>query len=144
MEISLFWRLLNCGRAYGEQECKKIGFDSNSTNAKICLYLLAHPGVSQYDIAFAYHMEASTVAKALSRLEREGLVSRTVNQRDKRERIVSLTEAGRETYSIILAIQNRWAQGISDCLTAEENAEFDRLCRKALVGARKLLLPGKE
>ena len=140
MDIGLFWKLLDCGREYGERECKRINFDGNTTNAKICLYLLAHPGVSQYDIAFAYHMEASTVAKSLARLEKEKLVIRRVNPRDKRARIVSLTKAGEKAYEEVRRIQENWALRVSESLSEEENTEIDRLVKKALAGAERIML----
>jgi DNA-binding MarR family transcriptional regulator len=139
MDIQLFWKLLSCGRTYGEAACRKFRFAGNTTDSKLCLYLLSHPGISQYDLAFAYQMAACTVAKALSRLEKEGLVQRTVNPRDRRARVVSLSPRGAAAYAEVLQIQSDWARQVSLRLTEAENAEFDRLCRKALLGAEELL-----
>lgn len=144
MDVKALWKLLSYGRMYGEAECKKHNFDCNNTNAKICTYLLSHPGVSQYDIASAYHIEASTVAKALSRLEIDGSVARTINPRDKRERVVTLTSQGRITYGAILQIQDKWEELLTQCLTPEENAEFDRLCHKTLHSVEELIFSENE
>lgn len=139
MNMTLLWKLLNSGRAYGEQECRKLSFDANSSHTRICIYLLSHPGVSQYDIAFAYHMKESTVAKALRRLENSGLIERRVDPSDRRVRLVFLTEAGKQAYAPIKKIQRNWAQYLTNRLTEKENADFDRLCQIALLEADKLL-----
>jgi len=144
MDVLLLWKLLNNGRLYGERRCRQLRCDSNVTNIKICLYLLANFRSSQYDIAAAYHMAECTVAKALRRLEEEGLVQREINPADRRARIVSLTEKGRKAYEQIREIQADWASAMSGCLTDDENREFNRLCGKALRGSERLLNPDHE
>jgi DNA-binding MarR family transcriptional regulator len=139
MNMTLLWKLLESGRAYGEQECRKLSFNPNSSQTRICIYLMSHPGVSQYDIALSYNMKESTVAKTLLRLENEGLIERRINPADRRMRLVYLSEAGKQAYAPIRKIQRNWAGYLSSRLTEQENAEFDRLCQIALLEADKLL-----
>ncbi len=67
------------------------------------------------DIAHRLMLETNTVTPLLQRMERMGLISRRKGEHDKRQQIVSLTEAGRameqQAYDII-------PQGMGEQLSA--------------------------
>lgn len=72
-------------------------------------------------------MHKTKVSRAVSELERRGLVSRSENRQDRREHFVALTSAGERVYlqivPLALAFQARWTEGIA----AEELAVFERV-----------------
>ncbi len=139
MDFSILWKLVNAGRKYRAQECRKMHMDSNETNARIGIYLLAHRYASQQEIAAAYSMEESTVARALKRLERSKCVVRKTNPADKRSNIISLTVSGAAKYTSTMEVHKKWARMISGSLSEEENAEFDRLCMKMIDSSEMLI-----
>lgn len=63
----------------------------------------ANPSVTPTDIATALDRATPTVSHVLTRLDLAGLITRTVGSTDKRERILTLTPAGRTALAHALA-----------------------------------------
>ena len=63
------------------------------------------------DIAHRLHLETNTVTPLLQRMEKQGLLTRTRGKEDTRQRIVSLTQKGREL--------EEQAKSIPDCLSSQ-------------------------
>ncbi|WP_424362910.1 MarR family winged helix-turn-helix transcriptional regulator [Methylocystis parvus] len=69
-------------------------------------------------------MDRTTLTAALKSLERRGLVAVAADEKDKRARLLSLTDAGRETLAAALpiwrethaALENELAQGDAEAL----------------------------
>lgn len=56
--------------------------------------LSRHPGIEQAQVAGIIGYDRATIGGVIERLERRGLIRRAVNRRDRRARIVHLTEEG--------------------------------------------------
>lgn len=63
------------------------------------------------DIAHRLHLETNTVTPLLQRMEKQGLISRVRGKEDTRQRIVSLTEKGKQL--------EEQAKSIPDCLSSQ-------------------------
>ena len=73
--------------------------------------LLARLGrMRQEDIVHKLVLDKSVVARTLARLEEEGLVERAVSDRCRREKLVSLTQAGLESYQYIEHVLEEWKE----------------------------------
>lgn len=136
MKIDYIAALIVAGKNYCHQKTNKIV--TNADNM-ISVYLLYNDAVSQENIAQALGYDKTTVAKALNKLEDLGLITRKLNPSNRRENIISLTEAGIESARIINDIRMEWGEKISSCLTEEEEKEYDRLTFKLLSNAYGLL-----
>jgi DNA-binding MarR family transcriptional regulator len=88
-------------------------------------------------------MHKSTVSRAVSALEKRGLVVRRPNLDDRREELLALTDAGRAIYEAVapeaLAIEGR----LLSVLTAQEQTALGTLIDK-LTRQAKLLAPQGE
>jgi DNA-binding MarR family transcriptional regulator len=82
------------------------------------LALFEHDGLSQSELSSAVHIDQSTMALTVRRMERDGLVTRSPSRRDKRQTEVWLTEHARELRSTLIgrAIETNSlaTQGVSD------------------------------
>lgn len=137
MDINAFFTLHNFSRYYGlKRSSPKLNL--SSSDGRICVFVLFHPGVLQSSIAATLLIDPSTVGKALLRLEHNGLIKRSIYPQNRRERIVELTEKGKLKYAELTEIQNEWVEKVSAYLTKEENEEFDRLCGKLAAGAQEI------
>ena len=71
--------------------------------------LLAREGqMRQEDIAHRIVMDKGAVARAVARLEEQGLVLRTVRDQCRREKLVSITDSGRQTALTIQQVMEEW------------------------------------
>jgi MarR family transcriptional regulator, organic hydroperoxide resistance regulator len=80
--------------------------------------LHAEPGRTQLAVGHALGLDKTTLMSVLDRLEREGLVVRTLDPADRRARIPALTDAGREVQARVTqardCTQAALLQGFSD------------------------------
>ena len=67
------------------------------------LALLERDGVSQADLCKAVHIDQSTMALTLRRMERDGLITRVASQQDKRRTEIWLTSRARELKATLIA-----------------------------------------
>lgn len=76
---------------------------------------------------------SGAVTKRVDRLEREGLVARTVNDLDARGRVIALTPAGRSLVDRLHPLHLANEDGLLDALDGPERAQLAGLLRKLLV-----------
>lgn len=82
----------------------------------VLLVLWEKDGQPVNDIARLLHLETNTVTPLLQRMEKQGLVTRTRGKEDTRQRIVSLTQQGKDMEEKAKDIPNCLAQQLSDKL----------------------------
>ena len=80
---------------------------------------LARKAMSLTEIAEAATMDAPATTVAVNDLEDRGLVIRTPNPTNRRSKLVSLTDAGRELNAVIEAIDDP-APKVFEALTADD------------------------
>lgn len=70
--------------------------------------ILKDKSCSQDDLAEYLNLDKGRIAKNLASLEEKGLVCRRINEKDRRQKFVSLTEKGEEIYEHIRDIYKSW------------------------------------
>jgi DNA-binding MarR family transcriptional regulator len=77
--------------------------------------------ISQMELANTYHMNQSTIARALKKLEDAGMVKRNVDENNRRKNIIIVTEKGRTTMDNIRLIEEKWESNIKSLNIDEKN-----------------------
>ncbi len=65
----------------------------------IVLHLLQSGSMNQTALAKHARVENQTISRTLERLEREGLIEREPDERDRRRQVVTITDAGHEAWA---------------------------------------------
>ena len=82
------------------------------------LTLFERDGISQADLCRAVHIDQSTMALTLRRMERDGLITRVASQQDKRRTEIWLTSRARDLQATLIACAQdanaAAAQGVSE------------------------------
>ncbi len=97
--------------------------------AVLCV-LLDNPGIDQVSVAGLAAIDTSTAASVATRLEEKGLLSRRVDPANRRQRILALTDQGRD---LLLALNDsigRLHQRIFEKFSPQEEARFMELLQK--------------
>jgi len=95
------------------------------------LAVLAHaPGIDQATLAGMIAHDRPTIGGVVERLEAKGLVTRHRNEKDRRAKVLGLTEAGRALHDRLLPDVRAIQTDILPGLTPEERTEFVRLAAK--------------
>jgi DNA-binding MarR family transcriptional regulator len=136
MRFHNLYLLLRNSKEFCHSHIKEIGL--SDTEHMICTFLLGHCGGSQDDVAEALKLDKTTVARAVSSLERKGYVERSINSDNRRKYILTLTQKGKESISVIADIYDVWLHKISSCLTEQEQKNFDEYCKRLLIKSEEL------
>lgn len=93
----------------------------------LLITIYKNPGIIQEDLAEKYHLNESTIARNIKKLEDKGFIERIP---DKRKKIIKITEKGKYTAEKVMDYDEEWDLEIKKNLTNEEYQTFIRLLRK--------------
>ena len=91
-------------------------------------------GISQQKLALILGIRPQSLSELIMKLERDGLLLRSKNPEDRRETLVSLTEAGRQRAAEYEQQRRFREEDFLAPLTAEERSTLTGLLRKLLRG----------
>lgn len=81
--------------------------------------------IRQEDLAVQLVLDKGAVARSVARLEELGLVERAVSPRCRREKLVSLTPAGRKAAGAVREALREWNRICYRGFTPAERAQYD-------------------
>lgn len=93
--------------------------------------------IRQEDIAQQIVLDKAGVARAVARLENRGLVIRTVSENCRREKRVSLTDAGRQLAKQLEQVVQRWRAICLEGFTPEEKVSYDRFLTRIVANVKE-------
>ena len=82
-----------------------------------------HDGISQEDLANLFYLNESTVTRNLNKLEKRGFIKRT---REKRKKIISLTDDGVAIAKKVMDYDEKWDDLIKKDLSEDEYINFKK------------------
>jgi DNA-binding MarR family transcriptional regulator len=97
------------------------------------------PGVTVGELAAEERVSTAAMSKRVSRLERDGLVTRTQSETDRRQVGLTLTDEGQRTLRRVRSRRTAWLASRLDTLSPDELAAVG-----AAVNALSHLLAGEE
>jgi DNA-binding MarR family transcriptional regulator len=94
---------------------------------KVMMKLDQHGEMNQSALAGLLGFAPRSITEAVDALERDGLVTRTQCENDRRARIVALTDAGRDAYEATHAVRIKVMDQIFGSLSPSERATLSDL-----------------
>jgi len=110
------------------------------TQAYIILILYNEKNLNQETIASILNINEVTATREISSLEDNGYVSRRVDEKDKRRKIVTLTESGKKMVKTITDYSHDNEKIINEFVSPEELHMLRVLMKKLLVSINELNL----
>ncbi len=109
--------------------------------------LYDHEGIRQEDMAALMSVDKAVVARTIKLLEAKGLVRRVQGQRDKREKCIYVTDAGKAQEVFLRDIVRRWIDYLTEGLDAAAFKallqSFSQLAARAQSADFEQILKGK-
>ena len=124
-------------RSYAEQQMATAG--SSLTAAIVTRILSEAPGLAQRELANHLGIEGPTMARHLDRLERDGIVTRTRDEADRRVVRVRLTDTGRELRDRLHAVSARTNQQLAAAFEPDELVRFEEYLDRVAAHAASLV-----
>jgi len=106
-----------------------------SGQAMFLAHLYHRDGVSQEELSRELKFDKATTARAISKLEKEGLVRRNRDPGDRRAYRVSLTGRGRDAGDELRVILRGWTETLARGLTARERRLLVDMLQRVFVNA---------
>ena len=91
----------------------------------LLIYIYRHEGVSQEQLAQNFHLNESTIARNLKKLEDKGFIERV---KDKRKKIIKVTSKGGKIAQKVMDYDEKWDEQLN--LTDDEYDNFIKILRK--------------
>ncbi|WP_228288195.1 MarR family winged helix-turn-helix transcriptional regulator [Thermosipho ferrireducens] len=92
-----------------------------------------NPGISQTEISEKIHVNPSTVAIMIRRMEKHGLIQRKRSEKDRREFQVFLTEKSKELITKIYEKMKDFEEVSLKNFSKEEIENFEALLKKMII-----------
>ena len=105
------------------------GYDLNTDLSMILHFLGRAESLSQQQLADAMDKHKGTLSPQLDALENLGLINRCPGQRDRRQKLISLTPQGDRMRRTLAPIDQHYVRQAQEGLTARELA----VCRRVLI-----------
>lgn len=110
---------------------KDAGLDVTPVQFAAMSVIVENPGIDQAGVATMIAYDRATIGAVIDRLELKGWVSRSVSKRDRRARVLNLTDEGTDMFAQILPVVRELQSEILPQLSEEETRQFLALARKA-------------
>ena len=102
-------------------------FALSITEWRIMAVLGEYAGSSAEEVSIKTQVEKSIVSRSLSKLLKRSLVSRTVDENDRRRQNLTLTATGEDIYNQIVPVSYAYEDRLLECFNQQERAIFDGL-----------------
>ena len=93
----------------------------------LLIKIYRNEGISQEELAEALHLNESTIARNLKKLEGKGFIERT---KDKRKKIIKTTPQGGKIAQKVMDLDEMWDEKLKRNLTDEEYDNLLKTLRK--------------
>jgi len=130
------------GQSYIDSKLRPIGLGKGQYLFLIKLY--ENDGLRQDDLATILKFDKATVARAISRMEKNGFITRKTDPEDRRAKRVYLTGRAIEVKPVLLNILYEWTDTLVDSFTESEKKDaISLLIRMATNAANAVESPAR-
>jgi DNA-binding MarR family transcriptional regulator len=129
IDTSLPFKLVRLANLFGKNfylTQSKVDYGLSLTEWRIMMALANHPNISAIDVCYYTGYTEVNISRAMKRMQKAGLISRTRDQNDRRRSILELTSSGADLYNKIKPIATA---SISDLTTSLSSSQEQQLHR---------------
>ncbi len=127
----LIRRLQQIAVAVFHTEVDAVGFDMTPVQFAALVRVAENPGIDQITLAGLIAYDRTTIAGVVDRLVQKGFLSRAVSEKDRRAKVLHMTDAGTDALSRLGPAVEKAQQVMLSGLDHQEADDFMRLLQKA-------------
>ncbi|WP_321422860.1 MarR family transcriptional regulator [uncultured Methanobacterium sp.] len=141
--LGLFASIIHRARMmYLNNELKTLNVTSSQFVYLIKLYRKG--GQTQEDLANHLFVDKGTVARAVKKLEDNGLICRRIDSENRRRYLLYLTEDGKALMPDIISIIKSWEDSINEDFSKEEKERISEILKKLTIKSLNKLYDTEE
>lgn len=123
--LSILYRYGHC---YLDKELNQ--YNLRSGQAIFLAILLEKDGMSQESLSSLLQIDKATTARAIKKLEQEGYVVRKPSPRDRRAKIIYVTEKALAIKPVLIIVGEKWTDILTNNFNPEEKELIIELLKK--------------
>ncbi len=116
---------------YVNQELKSL--EINETQLSYLIEIKFHKGINQHEVASNCNIDKGAVARSLRKLEEQGLILRKVDDENRRQNNIFLTEKGNETLEKSKEILDKWDFEIYEGINQKDKEKTHEVLKKLVL-----------
>jgi len=125
------------GQVYSTRKLADFGI--NAADEYILMYLLGHSNTNQDAIAKFLMLDKGSVARSLQKLESKGFISRKINDKNQREKVITLTQKAFDLKDVLTTLLVDWRKEMYQGLSEDEISTFEKTLEKLADNVSKIL-----
>ncbi|TYC80013.1 MarR family transcriptional regulator [Stappia sp. BW2] len=127
----LIRRLQQIAVAVFHAEVEAVGFDMTPVQFAALVRVSENPGIDQITLAGLIAYDRTTIAGVVDRLVQKGFLSRAVSEKDRRAKVLHMTDTGNEALTRLRPAVDKAQDVMLSGLDRQEAEDFMRLLHKA-------------
>jgi MarR family transcriptional regulator for hemolysin len=128
MMMCNFSAIIRAGHIFAARKLKHI--EISGAEHPILMFLGRNSNTNQEAIAKYFLIDKGAVAKSLAKLEEKGLVQRLINPQNHREKVILLSDRGKEHLKEMKEVLDEWNGLLFKDLSQEEMECFEAIVNK--------------
>ena len=92
-----------------------------------------HDKITQKELSYSLRTSEGLTTRVLKSIEEKGYVTREVDKKNKRRKIITITPKGQESATKIKKYQKEWENKVFEFLTDNEFNEFKSILKNSLI-----------
>ncbi len=120
---------------YRDEKLKALGL--SAAKASYLIAIRNHPGTTQEELALHLVYNASSVARQVARLEKDGFIRRERSREDRRQFLLYATQKGLDVLPQVLQINSSFINKMNTAFSPEDLETLQNLTRRLCLCAKE-------
>ncbi|MEE0846157.1 MAG: MarR family winged helix-turn-helix transcriptional regulator [Eggerthellaceae bacterium] len=124
-------------RVYADRRFSKT--ESSFSEQLVLMYLIGHGPSSQMQVANGLKIDKGSIAKTVAKMEEKGFVSTEVNEKNRREKIISLAPGSTTTVDLMSEVLRDWEEKINVGIDPEDRKTFACVLKRMVANSSTMI-----
>lgn len=124
-------------RVYADRRFSKT--ESSFSEQLVLMYLIGHGPSSQMQVANGLKVDKGSIAKTIAKMEEKGFVSTKVNEKNRREKTISLAPGSSTTVDLMSEVLRNWEEGINEGIDPEDRKTFACVLKRMVANSSAMI-----
>lgn len=124
-------------RVYADRRFSKT--ESSFSEQLVLMYLIGHGPSSQMQVANCLKVDKGSIAKTIAKMEEKGFVSTEVNEKNRREKVISLAPGSSTTVDLMSEVLRDWEEKINEGIAPEDRKTFVCVLKRMVANSSAMI-----
>lgn len=124
-------------RVYADRRFSKTG--SSFSEQLVLMYLIGHGPSRQMQVSNGLKIDKGAIAKTIAKMEEKGFISTEVNEKNRREKIISLAPGSSTAVDLMSEVLRDWEEKINEGIDPEDRETFVCVLKRMVANSSAMI-----